>query len=167
MRGFLSVSQHKVDKKGRVSVPVSFRISLGGEAKGAFICFPSMLGPWLQAVTPQQMQGFIQQQDELGAFAGDINAYATLLFAHANEMIPDSDGRIVLPPELLAHAKIEEDIVFVGQGHFFSIWAPNIFSAEQIKLRQRALDDRTNWLVPSTRQSILTDRPGADGGGNG
>ncbi len=167
MRGFLSVSQHKVDKKGRVSVPMPIRIALGGQEKGAFVCFPSLLGHWLQAVTPQQMQSFIGQQDELGAFAGNINAYATLLFAQAIELVPDSDGRIILPPDLLAHAKIDEDIMFVGQGHYFSIWAPQIFSAEQAKLRQRALDERINWLVPSNRQSTPIDRPATDGGGNG
>lgn len=161
MRGFLSVSQHKVDKKGRVSVPVSFRINLGAHEKGAFICFPSMLGHWLQAVTPQQMQNFIEQQDHLGAFAGDINAYATLLFSQAVELIPDSDGRIVLPADLLAHAKIDEDAVFAGQGHYFSIWAPNIFTAEQAMLRQRAIAERGSWLVPAARQAA------SDGGGSG
>jgi len=158
MRGFLSVSHHKIDKKGRVSVPVSFRINLLAEEQRSFICFPSLLGNWLQAVTPAQMQAFIEQQDKLGAFAGEPNAYASVLFAQAVELIPDSDGRIVLSPELLAHARIGEDVVFAGQGHFFNIWAPDIFAAQQADLRARALAGRADWLSPSTRQA---------GGGNG
>lgn len=153
MRGFLSFSQHKVDKKGRVSVPVSFRVSLEAEGR-SFICFPSMLGNWLQAVTPKQMQAFIEQQKEASAFVGKINAYTSLLFAQAVEMSPDSDGRIVLPPELLAHAKIAEDAAFVGQGQFFSIWAPEVFAAEQDRLRKEAAAEIAGWLAPPVQQNV-------------
>lgn len=154
MSGFLSFSQHKVDKKGRVSVPISFRLSLGADNRGSFICFPSLLGCWLQAVTPNQMQAFIGQQNEAAAFVGKINAYTSLLFAHAVEMAPDSDGRIVLPPELLAHAKISEDAAFVGQGQYFSIWAPDIFFVEQDRLRQEALAEIASWRAPPAQQIL-------------
>lgn len=147
MIGFLSCSLHRVDKKGRVSVPAQYRALLLAGDK-SFICFPSLLGPWLQGVTPAQMQAFLERQNALGAFAGAVEAYPTLIFSQAMELIPDMDGRIVLSPELLAHAQIDEDIAFVGQGQYFSMWSPVLFEAEKTRLRERALADRANWITP-------------------
>jgi len=150
MQGFLSYSLHRVDKKGRVSVPSNYRAYLMSREMTSFVCFPSLLGPWLQAVTPKQMQAFMGRQNPLGAFGGEVEAYSTLICSQAMEMIPDSDGRIVLPPELLAHAAIDEDIAFVGQGSYFSLWSPPLFEAEKVKLRERAMAERADWAPPGT-----------------
>ncbi|MCK9993212.1 MAG: MraZ protein [Alphaproteobacteria bacterium] len=147
MQGFLSYSLHRVDKKGRVSVPSSYRAYLMSKEMNSFVCFPSLLGPWLQAVTPKQMQAFMGRQNPLAAFGGEVEAYPTLICSQAAEMIPDTDGRIVLPPEFLAHASIDEDIAFVGQGSYFSLWSPPLFEAEKIKLRDRALAGRSEWAA--------------------
>lgn len=149
MQGFLSYSLHRVDKKGRVSVPSNYRAYLMSREMTSFVCFPSLLGPWLQAVTPKQMQAFMGRQNPLGAFGGEVEAYPTLICSQAVEMIPDSDGRIVLPPELLAHAAIDEDIAFVGQGSYFSLWSPPLFEAEKIKLLERAMAERADWAAPA------------------
>lgn len=147
MAGFLSYSLHRVDKKGRVSVPVHYRSLLHSQER-SFICFPSLLGPWLQAATPKQMEAFIGRQNALGAFAGTLEAFPTLVFSQAVELMPDMDGRIVLPPEMLAHAQIDEDIAFVGQGLYFSMWSPVLFEEEKARLRERALAERANWVTP-------------------
>lgn len=165
MQGFLSYSLHRVDKKGRVSVPAQYRAVLLSKQLTSFVCFPSQLGPWLQCVTPMQMQSFIGRQDMLGAFAGVVEAYPTLIFSQALELIPDTDGRIVLTPELLAHARIDEDIAFVGQGHYFSIWSPELFEAEKIRLRELALAERSDWVVPMPNSGhIGATNLHADGG---
>lgn len=155
MNGFLSYSLHRVDKKGRVSVPSQYRAILLSQDK-SFICFPSLLGPWLQAVTPKQMQAFMGRQNPLGAFGGEVEAYPTLICSQAAEMIPDTDGRIVLPPEFLSHARIEEDIAFVGQGNYFSLWAPELFEAEKNRLRERAMAARDQWAAPMPGSSLET-----------
>ncbi len=148
MNGFLSYSLHRVDKKGRVSVPSQYRAYLMSKEMTSFVCFPSLLGPWLQAVTPKQMQAFMGQQNPLGAFGGEVEAYPTLICSQAAELIPDSDGRIVLPPEFLTHARIDEDIAFVGQGNYFSLWSPPLFEAEKVKLHERAMAARSDWAAP-------------------
>lgn len=164
MQGFLSYSLHRVDKKGRVSVPAQYRAVLLSKQVNSFVCFPSMLGPWLQCVTPMQMQSFIARQDALGAFAGAVDAYPALVFSQAVELIPDTDGRIVLTPELLAHAVIDEDIAFVGQGHYFSIWSPTLFEEEKLRLRERAMAERSDWVAPLPVGHVGATNLPADGG---
>ncbi|MSP43751.1 MAG: hypothetical protein EXR08_10385 [Alphaproteobacteria bacterium] len=164
MQGFLSYSLHRVDKKGRVSVPSNYRAYLMSREMTSFVCFPSLLGPWLQAVTPKQMQAFMGRQNPLGAFGGEVEAYPTLICSQAVEMIPDSDGRIVLPPELLAHAAIDEDIAFVGQGSYFSLWSPPLFEAEKIKLRERAMAERADWATHTGDAAAMPRRADADHG---
>ena len=75
MAGFLSCTVNKIDRKDRLSVPAHIRIALGlmrpdaSVSSNPFICFPSLAGPWLQAVTPQQMQQFMGMQDPLARTA--------------------------------------------------------------------------------------------------
>jgi len=39
------------------------------------------------------------------------------------QVTPDSQGRVVLPPELVTHAEIEKPVVIVGCGEYAEIWS--------------------------------------------
>lgn len=161
MAGFLSCTVNKIDRKDRLSVPVQFRIALGlmrsdggagGTTANSFICFPSLAGPWLQAVTPQQMQQFMALQDPLAPFAGEMDALGIAFYAQAAELAPDGDGRITLPAHLRSYANIDTDVMFVGQGTSFSIWNPDTFAEHSAKLRDQA---REQFSELAARQARL------------
>ena len=40
---------------------------------------------------------------------------------------PDSQGRVVLPVELVEHAQIEKETVIVGCGDYAEIWAESVY----------------------------------------
>ena len=54
-------------------------------------------------------------------------------FLHASltQVVPDSQGRIVLPQELVDHAEILRDAIVVGCGDYAEIWAEEVY--DQIK----------------------------------
>lgn len=144
MAGFLSCTVNKIDRKDRLSVPAHIRVALGlmrpdaSVSTNPFICFPSLAGPWLQAVTPQQMQQFMGMQDPLAPFAGEIDALGIAFYAQAAELTPDTDGRITLPAHLRAYANIDTEVMFVGQGSSFSMWNPDTFAEYSAQLRDQA-----------------------------
>ena len=52
-----------------------------------------------------------------------------LRYLHASlvQVTPDTQGRVVLPPELIEHAKIEKNIMIVGCCDYAEIWSDAIY----------------------------------------
>ena len=51
------------------------------------------------------------------------------LSRNAAQVTPDSQGRIVLTPDLIAHAEIEKNAVIVGCGDYAEIWSDTSYAA--------------------------------------
>ncbi len=151
---FLSTTTNKIDRKGRVSIPAPFRNALAGLPFQGIVAIPSFKYPALQC---SGMDWLEQLSNGIGAydfFSDEHDALTAALFANAQQLAFDGDGRIVLPGELAAHAHITEQAAFVGRGPTFEIWEPEAFRAYQAEATQRAA------------QQSLTVRPAAnpDGG---
>ena len=56
----------------------------------------------------------------------------------------DTEGRVSLSAKLLDHAKIKNNVLFVGLGKTFQIWEPKIFEKFRIVARKKAFQNRSN-----------------------
>src|SRR5581483_11392039 len=65
-----------------------------------------------------------------------------LLLGFEEHVSPDNSARILLPPALRMHAKLERDAMMVGQGHYFELWDAGVWSAKL----ERALAVRADRL---------------------
>ena len=54
----------------------------------------------------------------------------------------DSDGRVVLPTNLIEIAGLKDKAVFVGKGVTFEIWQPERFEEYAKKAKENAKDNR-------------------------
>lgn len=43
-------------------------------------------------------------------------------FSGATDAVPDSQGRILIPPKLRNHAKLEKDVTFIGLNNRVEMW---------------------------------------------
>jgi MraZ protein len=75
------------------------------------------------------MQQLSQRLDQLAAFSDEQEQLATSIFADAEALSFDSEGRVTLSDRLRAHAGLEEEAVFVGQGATFKSGNPNCLSS--------------------------------------
>jgi MraZ protein len=144
---FLSTFVNKVDRKGRVSVPASFRLALAGQNFNGIIAFRSFKLPALEASGIDRMEEMSDRIDQLPEFSEDRDALSSVL-ADAETLAFDGEGRIVLPEPLCQHAGISEAAAFVGRGRTFQIWEPQRFQAHQQEMRERARRQGTT-LPPS------------------
>lgn len=135
---FLSTITNKIDKKGRVSVPASFRAVLGRKSGAGFVIFPSFRHAALEGCGLDRMESLSSRVEGLDLFSENQDDLASLLFASAEELTPDPEGRITLSERLLAHAGIKETVSFVGKGATFQVWNPEAFQAHQAAALQRA-----------------------------
>ena len=145
---FLSTFVNKVDRKGRVSVPATFRAALAGQSFNGIIAFRSFKLPALEASGIDRMEEMSARVDTLNVFSEDYDSLSSI-FADAQQLAFDGEGRIVLPEPLCQFAGITENAAFVGLGRTFQIWEPERFERHQQELRERAR--RQGTTLPSRR----------------
>ena len=135
---FLSTYENKLDKKGRVSVPASFRSYLSNIGYNGIICYPSFNNHCIEAWPQDRIEKISSAIDSLNPFEEKKDYFATSILSESINLQFDSEGRISLTPKLLKHAKIKNSMVFVGQGKTFQIWDPTIFEKFKVTARKNA-----------------------------
>ena len=135
---FLSTYQNKLDKKGRVSVPASFRSYLSNLGYNGVICYPSFNNQSIEAWPQDRIEKISNAIESLNPFEEKRDFFATSVLSESINLQFDSEGRISLTSKLLKHAKIKNSMIFVGQGKTFQIWEPTIFEKFKINARKKA-----------------------------
>lgn len=118
MARFLGNFEHTLDEKGRLILPASFRSKL---ADGAVI---TSLDHCL-AILPSDE--FDQMADRLEAQVanGEVNVSALRAFAsQADEVVPDSQGRVRLLPRLREIAGLDRQVIVTGALRRVEVWNP-------------------------------------------
>ena len=141
---FLSSFENKLDKKGRVSVPATFRSHLSSMGYGGFISYPSFNNTALEACSQDRIEKLSNAIDSLNPFEEKRDYFATSVLSESVNLQFDTEGRVSLTEKLLNHAKIKSNILFVGLGKTFQIWEPGIFNKFKIVARKKAYQNRSN-----------------------
>src|SRR6185437_31401 len=115
---FLSTFVNKVDRKGRVSVPASFRAALAGQSFAGIVAFRSFRTAAIEGSGIDRIEEMSARLDALDQFSEDYESLASI-FADAQQLPFDGEGRIVLPEALATHAGITDSAAFVGLGRTF------------------------------------------------
>ena len=135
---FLSTYENKLDKKGRVSVPASFRSYLSNLGYNGVICYPSFNNQSIEAWPQDRIEKISNAIDSLNPFEEKKAYIATSILSESTNLQFDSEGRILLTTKLLKHAKIKNSMLFVGQGKTFQIWEPTIFEKFRVKAGKKS-----------------------------
>ena len=141
---FLSSFENKLDKKGRVSVPATFRSHLSSMGYNGFISYPSFNHSTLEACSQDRIEKLSNTIDSLSPFEEKRDYFATSVLSESLNLQFDTEGRVSLTVKLLEHAKIKNNILFVGLGKTFQIWEPKIFEKFKVVARKKAYQNRSN-----------------------
>ena len=135
---FLSTYENKLDKKGRVSVPASFRSYLSNLGYNGVICYPSFNNNCIEAWPQDRIEKISNAIDSLNPFEEKKDYFATSILSESINLQFDSEGRILLTSKLLKHAKIKNSMLFVGQGKTFQIWEPINFEKFKVIAKRKS-----------------------------
>ena len=141
---FLSTYENKLDKKGRVSVPASFRSYLSNIGYNGIVCYPSFNNQCIEAWPQDRIEKISSAIDSLNPFEEKRDYFATSILSESINLQFDSEGRILLTSKLLKHAKIKNGMLFVGQGKTFQIWEPAIFEKFRVTAKRKSNIHRAN-----------------------
>jgi len=135
---FLSTYENKLDKKGRVSVPASYRSYLSNIGYNGVVCFPSFNNQCIEAWPQDRIEKISNAIDSLNPFEDKKDYFSTSILSESNNLQFDTEGRISLTLKLLKHAKIKSSMLFVGQGKTFQIWEPTTFEKFRAMARKKS-----------------------------
>ena len=141
---FLSTYENRLDKKGRVSVPASFRSHLSNIGYNGVICYPSFNHQCIEAWPQDRIEKISNSIDSLNPFEEKKDYFATSILSESTSLQFDSEGRILITDKLLKHAKIKNKMVFVGQGKTFQIWEPSNYEKFKVIAKRKSNIYRTS-----------------------
>ena len=141
---FLSTYENRIDKKGRVSVPASFRSYLSNLGYNGVICYPSFNNLCIEAWPQDRIEKISNAIDALNPSDEKKDFFATYILSESINLQLDSEGRISLTTKLLKHAKIKNSMLFVGHGKTFQIWEPAIFEKFKASAKKKSNINRSS-----------------------
>ena len=141
---FLSSYENRIDKKGRVSVPATFRSHLNSMGYNGFITYPSFNHPALEACSQDRIEKLSSTIDSLNPFEEKRDYFATSVLSESENLQFDTEGRVSISEKLLIHARVKNIILFVGLGNTFQIWEPKNFMKFKAFARKKAFQNRSN-----------------------
>ena len=109
--------KHGIDTKNRLFIPAKHREELGE----SFVIAKSIREKCLRVYSMEEWQAYIRPIEALDG--KDKERIVRALSRNAAQVTPDSQGRVVLTPDLIKYAEIEKNTYIVGCGHYSEIWA--------------------------------------------
>lgn len=123
MARFVGSFEHTLDAKGRLILPAAFRPKL---ADGAVITSLDHCLAILPAEEFDRMADLLEQQVAVGGV--DVNALRAFA-SQADEVIPDSQGRVRLLPHLREIAGLDRTVIVTGALRRIEVWDPERWAA--------------------------------------
>ena len=138
MDRYVSSFTKTVDGKGRVSIPAPFRLVLARDGGDTLFVTPALDVPALDCGGERLMDQIGQLLERFPSYSDERDHLSAALLGDCDQLRVDGDGRIVLSEEMKAHAGIDGEVVLVGVGHKFQMWAPGNFAVHRAEARAKA-----------------------------
>ena len=142
MNLFLSQYVNKIDKKGRVSLPSSYRKVLPKQSKNDLILFKSIKFSAVDGCSYERIKKIAERIDKLDIFSEDQDDFSTSIFSEIISTKIDNEGRFLIPELLKKYSNIDDEVTFIGQGNYFQIWEPKAALEHQKKSRARLINQK-------------------------
>jgi len=127
---FVSHYTLRLDAKGRVSIPASFRGVLARDGFEGLYCYPALDLPALDAGGNALFAEIEALIARFPPYSEERDRFSVALYGTSETLKVDGEGRIVLTEPLKVHAGINDAVTFVGLGHKFQIWEPGRFRTQ-------------------------------------
>ena len=155
-RRFRGESHHKVDTKGRVSIPASFRRVLeasdpnwqSGDNPELVIVYGDHRRKYLECYTMEAIDEVDAKIDALPRGSMQRRMLQRLFHGQSFPTNVDETGRLVLPAKLRSKIDLEKEAFFIAAGDTFQIWKPETYEAEELAATEEWLDDLPDDFDP-------------------
>ena len=119
-----------MDGKGRFALPAKLR-SVKGVSDEPLLDCPSVLTRGLEgclSLYPESEWDEIQRRlASLNFTQKDFRFFSRRFYSAASAVLPDKNGRILIPSALMQEAGLKKDLLVIGVNRWIEIWNPERF----------------------------------------
>lgn len=133
---FLGEYRHTIDDKGRLTIPAKYRGSLA-----AGMVVTRGFDRNLMAFSMEGWEELAARVKSLPWSDPSAREFRRRVFSGAVDLVPDRQGRVLLPPYLREFANIEGDVVITGMLDHLEIWNSEAWEP----VRDAAESDEQHW----------------------
>jgi MraZ protein len=120
---FIGEYEHSLDSKGRVIMPAKYR-----EALGDIFYITRGLDQNLLVFGKDEWNTFYEKLKTLPMSVKNARGFSRWFLSGAVECEANAQGRVLLPAHLRQHAKIDKDVVIVGNGDRIELWNKDLWA---------------------------------------
>ncbi|MFC1612430.1 division/cell wall cluster transcriptional repressor MraZ [Patescibacteria group bacterium] len=130
---FIGEYHHNLDEKGRLAIPVKFRIALEGgivvtrELDSCLSLYPS--GEWDKRA---------EKLAKIPSAQTDPRSFVRSQLSGAMDLKLDSQGRIVLPDYLRKYAGLKKEAVVIGLYNRLEVWSKEAWETYRTQMEARS-----------------------------
>ena len=121
MTGFIGEYHCKLDVKGRLLIPSDMRKQLSPEDQGQFVVSRGV-DDCLSLYTSSEWLQVMNRLRKLNRFKPKDRKFARMFQKGATKVMVDGSGRILIPKDLINHARISKNIVVSSAVNILEIW---------------------------------------------
>ena len=153
---FRGESRTKVDGKGRVSIPASFRRVLEagdpdwteGLNPNFVVVYGDHRRKYLECYTIQEIEAVEDRISDMPRGSQNRRILERLFSTQSVTTSVDETGRIVLPAKLREKIGLEDWAYFTSNVDTFQIWKPETYEAEELAKTEEFLDEMPEDFDP-------------------
>jgi MraZ protein len=120
-----------LDAKGRLAMPTRYREGLAEDASGRLVVTIDHVERCLLIYTQPDWEDIERKLSKLPALDPRVRSLQRLMIGHASDVEMDSQGRVLIPPNLREFAGLQRDVVLSGQGTRFELWDEALWSEQR------------------------------------
>ena len=130
MSSFIGESSCKVDVKGRVLFPSTFKKQMDTASQEKFVIKKDIFENCLvlYPMDEWERQNSIIRK-KINTYNKQHSRFLREFFKGAAELIPDGNNRMLIPKRLLDQVGIENELIMAGQGGRIEVWAKETYEA--------------------------------------
>jgi len=122
MLHFIGTFECKADEKGRIMLPVSLKKQLSDKLKNGFVIKRAVFNSCLELYPLKEWENLMLRINKLNRFNKKNIDFIRRFTAGVRQIDIDISGRILIPKDLIKHAKISKDIVVSSAVNILEIW---------------------------------------------
>ena len=123
---FLGEFTHTIDEKGRLTIPARFR----GELAAGVVVTRGM-DRCLTLYPMTEWDRLAKKVSELPVGDQRARKLRRLVFGGAADVVPDKQGRVLIPPNLRKYAQLDGEVIVTGLHRYVEVWNPEFWREER------------------------------------
>ena len=127
MSNLIGTYECTVDNKGRIMIPSQLKKQLDGVMTKTFILKRSVFQNCLELFPFEEWKSVMDKVNKLNRFVKKNNDFIRMYTAGVRSIDMDSNGRILIPKDLITISKLNKQVVLSSSINIIEIWDKDLY----------------------------------------